>query len=92
MDAREMTYPEQSELLSQIRWTPIGKIQRDIHFIMNMVASYVYWDYETKQTNWKWDADFDEGETEETRQAEEMWRIRQEAIDHGLPPPKDWAK
>lgn len=87
-----MTIPEQRAYLSQMRWMPIVKIQKDIHFIMNMIAQYMTYDHESKTSSWKWDPDYDEGETAETRDAEEMWRIRQDALDHGLPMPDGWAK
>jgi hypothetical protein len=87
-----MTYPEQREYIEQMRFMPIVKLQRDINHIKNMIGSYIYYDHKNSQTNWKWDPDFDEGETESTRQAEDLWRIRQEAIKHGITPPKKFAE
>lgn len=66
---------------------PIVKLQRDINQIKNMIGQYIYYDHKANRTNWKWDPDFDEGETDLTRDAEEFWRIRQEAIKNGIPPP-----
>ena len=87
-----MTIPEQQQFLDQMQWTPIIKIQKDINYIKNLIASYMTYNHNTKKSDWKWDPDFDEGESDETRSAEEMWRIRQEAIKNGIPPPEGWAK
>ncbi len=70
---------------------PIVKIQRDINEIKNLIGRYIYYDHQLKRTNWKDDPNYDEGETESTRQAEELWRIREEAIKNGIKPPGKFA-
>ena len=86
-----MTYPDQREYLKQMEWMPIVKIQKDIHFIMNMLATYLYRDEQTHKTTWKWQADFDEGDSQETVDMQEFWQIRDEAIKNGIQPPIEYG-
>ena len=56
--------------------------------IKNLIGHYMTYDPKTKQSSWKWDENYDEGETEQTRDAIRLWKTKQDAIKCGVPKDK----
>ena len=80
--AGELTYPEQTDLLSQIRYvSEFGWIRKYLREIKHVLFSLFTQDYEP-------DLELDEDETLEDRKETDFKRFQDQCNDAGLIPPE----